>query len=229
MMGYYVNAEDTLQKPPIPARQLHRRRPLAGCGCDRGLGLVQQGAGTALSIAPMTGPAAPFVAAGAGLTELFSSLFHGADPREAVDSAKIEAGGIAINKLINEITGENLPTNCTPGQCGKQGVAIWSNSKWPNVPYGATGNPAINIDDAISQVQNLVAQIKSQMVLQQSLSNPFFSGPYGIGLLEKIKAARAKASPVSTAANAITSSLYNGSLLPWALVGGGLLAAKMFL
>ena len=244
MMGYYMDAEATLQRPPVPVRLARHRRParLSGLGCcPPGLGLTVQQAGnygaaggstaaSILALSPATGPLAPFVAAGAGLAALASAIFKGANPQEGVDSSKIEAGGIAINKLINEITGENLPTNCTPGQCGKQGVAIWSNSKWPDVPYGATGNPNINIDDAISQVQNLVAQIRSQMTLQQSLSNPFFSGPYMIGLLNKIKAARAAANPVSSAVSSILpSSVTSSSLFPLALVGGGIWAAAHFL
>lgn len=186
-----------------------------GLGQSKAQSLVSSGL---LQAAPFTGPAAPFVAAAGIVGKVFG---FGPSPWNVPDTIVTEQVQIEANKIWNVISGENLPTQCDPGRCGKQKVFIFAASAYPNIPFGPRGNPAIDVDEAISAVQNLMAQGLAQLHRKESKKNPVFTnGASGlVARLEEMKRARLEA---TTRGSETATTTTPGSLLPWALVGGAI-------
>ncbi len=192
------------------------------------------GMGFAPAAAPViaaAGPAAPVVAAGVAIATAIAALASkfGPDPRNVPDTQNLESAQIALNKLWYEVSGEELPYNCTPGLCGKQGVMIFAVSQYPNVPYGAAGNPAVNIDNAIQQAEGIISYAYSLMQKPDSRNSPMFSGggTRHVELLRKVKAARAGGVTTKTASlsTGVTAPVTMQGLLyspwTWLAVAGG--------
>jgi hypothetical protein len=185
------------------------------------------------------------IAAGVlGIVELFKHLFHGPSPYDAIDSGHVESGSAACYDIWLLVSGEAIagagdPKTWKP--CGSSqsyvNVTTWPNrvSAYPNVPNGPLGDQSVDIDQALSGVQQIIDQVSGQMGgapgvaysngsaakhLQQSLSNPFFTTGGGLGhtgevsptaLLQKVQAARTAAGVVagstSPTASAIVSEI----------------------
>jgi len=217
-------------------------------GASPAVALTATTAGTAASVASAAAPLAagtslapilaPIPIVGgiiAGALVVSSLLFKGANPQEGRDVANMYAGALQINQLLNQVEGPNTyDTSCVvdpSGRC-KSGKAPVSNSKYPG-SYGPLGNPAVDIDQAIAQYQQILSATLASQSLAQSRSNPFFTTPYGYNDLVKIKNARAAAGvPASgwDASNppsgvAAASGISGTTLL---LIGGGLAAALAF-
>jgi hypothetical protein len=191
---------------------------------------------TVVAAAPViaaSGPAAPIVAAVVGIASLIMGLvklfkFHG-DPRDPLDAGAVEAGTVACYNIWYLVSGEALAGAGFPENNVKN-PATWSlrSSAYPNVPKGPRGDPNADIDQAIQGVQDVVAQVQSQLVdpnsehYKKSLQNPFFTngGAGVIPLLEKVKAAR-EAAAVAPTGTLPASQTTAASLLP--LAAGGLL------
>ena len=154
----------------------------------------------------------------------------GPSPWNVVDTSVIEAGQIALNQLWYLVSGEainGVQHTTTPGQAGKEGVAIFTQSKYPNVPKGAAGDPSVDIDQAIAAADKIVADALSMVHREESRSNPFFTGGGNKipALLRKMKTAREAAAATAAAQTSATVSSA-ASALPW--VAAGLLAIKFF-
>jgi len=146
------------------------------------------GTSSALETAAAVDPE-PFSKAILAITGFVASFF-GSDPRKVPDTQVTEATQIALNNLWFQISGEQLPSNCVPGQCGAQHVAIFQNSAYPNVPYGPLGNPAADIDVAINTAEQIINGAMARLQRPQSRNNPEFTANDILALLEKVKAAR---------------------------------------
>ena len=187
------------------------------------------------SLAPILAPIPIVGGIIAGALAIGSLLFKGANPQEGRDVANMYVGGVQINQLLNQVVGADYPTDCVvdpKGRC-KSGSVPFTNSKYPG-SYGPLGNPAVDIDQAIAQYQQILSATLASQSLAQSRSNPFFTTPYGYNDLLKIKNARAAAGvpaagwdasnpPGSVAA---ASSGFSGKTL--LLIGGGIAAALAF-
>lgn len=170
-----------------------------------------------MTAAAVAGPAAPFLLAGGALIDVFSSII-GPDPRNVPDTQVIEAAQISLNQLWLAISGEQLPINCVPGRCGAQRVNIFQSSAYPNVPKGAAGDLAIDINQAIAQANQVITQARSMLLKPASAQNPFFAPGGGnniVGLLQRMAAARA-----AQAGTTAGVSGARGLSLPGLLTGG---------
>ena len=168
--------------------------------------------------AAASGPAAPLVLAASALVSLaplLIKMFKKYDPDKLNDTGITEAFRIGANGLWNELTGDNLPVNCDPGQCGKQHVAIFTASRWPDVPYPA-GRPGANIDQYIAAVANTIADARSRLIRPQSAAGFQENADYFMTLLHQVKERQAQEAPLATAFAAPGGLM---SLLPW-LIGG---------
>jgi len=218
-------------------------------GASPAVALTATTAGTAASVASAAAPLfsagstgaailAPIPIVGgiiAGALVVSSLLFKGANPQEGRDVANMYTGALQINQLLNQVEGPNTyDTSCVvdpSGRC-KSGNAPISNSKYPG-SYGPLGNPAVDIDQAIAQYQQILSATVASQSLAQSRSNSFFTTPYGYNDLVKIKNARAAAGvPASgwdasnpPAGVAAASGISGTTLL---LIGGGIAAALAF-
>lgn len=226
----------TLPDPPLTLaerRSFHSRRTRPG---DSGLGLTTPTArkigatvGSGLiSAAPATGPAAPFVLAAGAIVTAISAIFHGADPRQVPDTQVTELADVAASKVYAAMSGETV-ADTGYGQVANATGPFPSGVKYPNVPYGAAGNPNLDPDQAAQQVQAISDAAKSQLQLAKSAQNTFYTSrvPNFIAIFGKMKAARASGQTAggSAALSSVLSGATSGdSMLPYFLIGGGLLA-----
>lgn len=167
----------------------------------------------------------------AGALALSAFFLKGANPQEGQDVANMYNGALQINQLLNEVEGPGTyDTSCVvdpKGRCSS-GKSPISNSKYPG-SYGPLGNPAVDIDQAIAQYQQILQATLQSQVLPQSRNNAFFTTPYGLNDLLKIKAARAKAGVPAAGWNpATTTPGSSGGIGTLLLIGGGIAAAMAF-
>lgn len=139
---------------------------------------------------------AAFVTAFTGITKLGSKLFGGIgpDPRKVPDTQMVEKGQRVLNDLWYKVSGEQLP--------------LFGITAYPNVPYGAAGNPNVNIDEIIMQGNAIIQEVYNAMQRPESRQNTFFTNP-GSGvmmLFQKVKNARAQA-PVGITAGLLTEPI----------------------
>ena len=198
----------------------------SGNRSQSGLGLEVQQFKSAISSSLMTAAAAdpePFSKVGLTIAALFTKIFgFGYDPKKLNDTAVTESVQIGLHSLWNDLTGDNLPVNCTPGQCGKQHVAIFEGSNYPAVPYPA-GRPGMDVNQVIAATQQLIAQGRQQLVRPESVSAYEFNTQYMLGLFNQVAQAQAMQNPLSSA-YAQGQALVAGqsgitALLPWFLGG----------
>lgn len=158
----------------------------------------------------------------AAVGTLLSFFKFGYDPKKLNDTALTEALIIAFNQSWEQITGEHLPYNCTPGKCGSQHVAIFTRSQWPNVPYPG-GVPGVDLDTYISGFAQAIAEGRTKLLRTQSLADYDANSNYVMTLLNQVKQ-RAAENVAANPLNAITSAFSSGNvggLLPWLLGGAG--------
>jgi hypothetical protein len=157
-----------------------------------------------LGQSPMLGQGGPAEAiaiskAALAIGSLLARFLHiGSDPRKVPDTQVTEATQIALNELWYHVSGEQLPTNCTPGQCGNQHVAIFSSSAYPNVPNGPGGDPGVDIDQAIAAAQQILAAGVQRLLRPESASNPEFTSNNVLALLKNVRNARARMAAQAT-------------------------------
>lgn len=188
---------------------------------ERGLGFMYVAAAAA-------GPSAPFVLAASAIASILAPLIGkiGPDPRNIPDSATIEAGQIALNRLWYDVSGEKLPWECVPQQCGVQRVAIYTPSKYPSVPKGPGGDLSINIDAAIGQADAIVQQAAARLLNPERSGKDQFFQPGGRnnipGLLRQMKTYRQKAAATAAASGVTAATGIPGAgISPLALLGIG--------
>jgi len=204
-------------------------RPLL-LGQHRG-GTARRAADTAAIIAAeaVGGPAAGALVAlvqSAGIPTGILDFF-GPDPRNVPDTQLTEAMEIVLNQLWFKVSGEQLPTSCDPGRCGAQRVAIFQPSAYPNVPNGSTGDPNVDIDQAIAQANALISDSRQRLLRPASRSNPAFTQNPILLLLNRVRDARLNPATAATAVLPASSAAV-AALPTWLWwVGGGLLAWKL--
>jgi hypothetical protein len=171
-----------------------------------------------------------FLYVAAGLASVVSQLFKfGYDPKKLNDTAITEAFRISFNQVWEQLTGERLPYACDPGQCGKQGQAIFTGSAWPAVPY-PSGRPGTDPTLVLSAIDTAAAEGRSKLVRPESRSGFDGNVAYARSIVEQVAARRAEEmrNPLTAAGAAISSAVGGAdlmSLLPWAL--GGFLVYKV--
>jgi hypothetical protein len=92
------------------------------------------------------------------------------------DTEQIKSGSLQIEQLWANLTGEQL--------------SLWTPSKYPNVPLGPGGNYGVDVDVAIDQLKAIVDDTTSKISRQESLKNPFFTGPYFLKLFTQVQSYR---------------------------------------
>jgi hypothetical protein len=126
----------------------------------------------AVSMIPVVGPAI------AGIIGLVTSIFHiGPDPRNRPDTIAIETGLQAVNGLWYQISGEALDgitCQAPPGDMGKHHCSMLG-SKYPNVPAGPGGNPAMDPLAVQQQIDQVFAQTKAALLKSSSAKNLWFT------------------------------------------------------
>jgi len=161
-------------------------------------------------------------AALAAVAVLLSFFKFGYDPKKLNDTALTEALIIGFNQAWEQITGEHLPYNCTPGQCGKQHVAIFTRSQWPNVPNPG-GIPGVDFNGIIAAFSQAIEQGRAQLQRPQSAADYEANANYVMTLLQQAQQRAADdaaaASPVSALTDLFSGSGGAGKLLPWVLGG----------
>ena len=187
---------------------------------QRGLGFTP-----IIAAAPAAGPAAPIVAAVAAIATAAALLIkffkgRGYDPNKLQDTAITEAFRIGANGLWNDLTGDNLPVNCTPGQCGAQNVAIFTASRFPDVPYPA-GRSGTDIEQYVAALQAAIADARSKLVRPESVAGFDQNANYFLTLLAQVRQLRAQQGPVSSITQGLEDLVAGKgsivSLLPWAI------------
>ena len=179
-------------------------------------GTVSSGLLTAAEFDPEPISKAILAAVGA----LLSFFKFGYDPKKLNDTALTEALIIGFNQAWEQLTGENLPYNCQPGQCGSQHVAIFTRSQWPNVPMPG-GFPGADLNSYISGFSQAIAQGRSRLQRPESVADYDANSNYVMTLLNQVQQQQAQdaaASPMSALAS-LTSGAGIGKLLPWLLAG----------
>lgn len=185
-------------------------------GMGAGSPVVQAAGSTMLSISPMTGPAAPFVAAAGVIINLVGDFFGGGCGRSCTqDTANTEAAQIGYNSVWYIVSGEDLGgvtgaagCTCTPGQCGKQHCAIFDpqGSAYPDVPGGALGYSSVDIDAAIAQLIQIYQAGRAKLVRSESFADYDANYQGALAKLQQVKAAR-DAAGVSSAGSGTLSSM----------------------
>jgi hypothetical protein len=153
---------------------------------------------------------------------LFSKFFgFGYNPRKLADTAITEAVKGSLNILWYNLTGEALDgvnRQAEPGQYGKERIALFAGSAYPNVPYPA-GHPAADLNQIRSTAEQIIAQGRSNLVRRESFEGYDNNASYMLGLMDQVASARAQQrseSPLTTAFGAPSGVM---SWLPW-LIGG---------
>ena len=189
---------------------------------QRGMGFVP-----VIAAAPAFGPAAPIVAAVgaiASLVPLFAKLLNfGYNPRKLNDTAITEAVKQALNALWYQLSGEALngvSRTAEPGRYGAEGIALFTASAYPDVPYPAGRTDPSGI---MQQAQQIIAQGRSNLVRQESFQGYDANANAMLGLFSQVAQAQAEQNPLS-ALYAQGQALAAGqggiaALLPW-LIGG---------
>ena len=167
-----------------------------------------------LTIAPLTGPAAPFVAAAGALVALGSSLmglFAGCGSTCDHDTTIVEQFASSFHVLWYSITGEALPgipgvtPYTTPGNYGNAGINLFQASAYPDVPYPLGNAPsAPDIQLAIQSLTATNQEAMQSMERSQSLPNRAQNYHYFMGLLQDVEEAQATS---GNSALSITSAL----------------------
>ena len=167
-----------------------------------GFGYVAAGPAVATElgkIAALSGPAAVWVAAAAGLVALGYSIYHlfqKYDPNKLHDTAVVEAFRSSENSLWYVLTGERLPgipnvTQTTvPGKYGEMGINLFQPSTYPNVPYPA-GVPSLDPTAALDALTQTYQSSAREMIRPESLPNIQGNYDYYAGLIRQVIAARA--------------------------------------
>lgn len=177
-------------------------------------------AGTAaIKLAPATGPAAPFVAAAGAVVSLFSKILNfGYNPQKLNDTAITEAVKQALNQLWYQLTGEainGVHRTAEPGQYGKAGIALFRESRYPDVPYPA-GAPGADPAQIIGQAQQIISQARSNLLRKESAAGYDFNANYMLELMNQVAERRAEENPLS---RIIPGGSKLPGWLPWAAAG----------
>ncbi len=125
----------------------------------------------------------------------------GYNPQKLHDTQVVEAAQMAFNLIWFQVTGEALDgirEIAPPGQYGAQHKQLFGQSQYPNVPAGPLGDPAIDIDTAISSATLTFRDAASTMQRPESIPN--IQGNYDalINLLNRVKEARKAAGPLAS-------------------------------
>lgn len=197
------------------------------------LGLIASGA-MAGSVLPVIG-----TVIGAAFGLVMALIHHGYDPQKLNDTAVTEALELEMHQLWYLLTGEDLgggggsQCNCSPGRCGAQHCAIFGiPTQYPNVPDGPSGNPDIDVNVAIAQVQRLSEEGMQHLVRPESMADYQNNVGYMMGLFRSVAAARAvdpaytSALDVGPGAIADVTRIFSGlpSWLPWAAIAAAVYA-----
>mgnify|MGYP001612855128 FL=1 len=153
---------------------------------------------------------------------LFTKFFgFGYNPRKLADTAITEAVKGSLNSLWYNLTGEALDgvnRQAEPGQYGKQHIALFAGSAYPNVPYPA-GHPAADLNQIRQTADQIIAQGRSNLVRKESFEGYDNNANYMLALMEQVARTRAQESAVEIRDSGIVSSKGVMSWLPW-LIGG---------
>jgi len=176
-------------------------------------------------------PISASVMAAIGLALKFFKF--GYDPKKLNDTALTESLIIGFNRAWEQITGEQLPSACEPGQCGKQRQAIFTRSQWPNVPFPG-GKPGLDIGQYRAGFEQAIAEGRAKLQRQESVADYEANANYVRTLLQQVQERQAQeqaANPLASLLPGLDISALTGGgvggLLPWAL--GGLLVYKLIL
>ena len=181
---------------------------------------IKQVVSSSLSTAAAMDPE-PFSKAALAVAALFTRILNfGYNPRKLNDTAITEAVKQALNQLWYQLTGEainGVHRTTEPGQYGKAGIALFAESAYPDVPY-----PAGRVDPAeiIAQVQQIIAQGRSNLLRSESAAGYDFNANYMLNLMSQVAQQRAEQGPLSTflpGGAEATEGLWKW--LPW-MVGG---------
>lgn len=178
------------------------------------------------TLAPAAGPAAPIVLAVAALVSLSGSiigLFNGCGQSCDHDTIIVEKFEAACHVLWYALTGEVLPgipglsATTIPGQYGAQGINLFQNSAYPNVPWPLGNAPgAPSISQAIAALNATYQDANSQLVRQQSVPNLANNYHYFLNLLQNVSTAQAQAAATSDTTSLLgTSGTLGGSIGNW--------------
>ena len=155
---------------------------------------------------------------------LFTQLFgFGYDPKKLNDTAITEAVKQGLNVLWYNLTGEALNgvrQTAEPGQYGKQGIALFTGSQYPNVPYPAGPADVNLVYQVIAQAEQIIAQGRGSLVRRESNEGYDFNANYMLNLMSQVAQQRAEQGPLSTflpGGAEATEGLWKW--LPW-MVGG---------
>lgn len=186
---------------------------LATAGTQRGLG-----------VEPVT-----ITLAVLAVVNLFSKLLNfGYNPQKLNDTAITEAVKQAMNVLWYNLTGEALNgvhQTATPGQYGAEHIALFSESRYPDVPYPA-GRPDIDPAEIIAATEQVIAQGRANLVRSESFAGYDFNAQYMVNLMNQVAQRRAQEQPFGELLSFGDSSNW-AAMLPWLL--GGWLAYKVVL
>ena len=156
------------------------------------------------------------------IAALFTKLFgFGYNPQKLNDTAITEAVKQGLNVLWYNLTGEALngvKQTAEPGQYGKQHVALFTPSAYPNVPYPAGPADLSLINQVIDQANQIIAQGRSNLIRQESFEGYDLNANYMLRLMEQVGEARAQEGPLDSLLTPGAASSVM-SLLPW-LIGG---------